>query len=113
MKTLKCLGKFLLIAGISVALSSCDFVYQVSEITQDTVLSLKMPSDNIIDQVSIVRTAIVDEIVINRQLCVEDYAVHLPAGGIYTVYPDSVVVTTANKHKLNIIFKEPNKNSTK
>lgn len=113
MKTLKCLGKFPLIAGISVALSSCNFEYRVSEITRDTELQLKIPSNNSVNEVSIVRAAIVDKIVIRRQLCVDDYIVHLPAGGIYTVYPDSVVVTTANQHKLNIIFKEPNKNSTK
>lgn len=113
MKTLNCLGKFLLIAGSSIALSSCNFEYQVSEITRDTELQLKIPSNNSINEVSIVRTAIIDKIVIKRHLCVDDYVVRLPAGGIYTVYPDSVVATTANQHKLNIIFKEPNRNSTR
>lgn len=97
---------FLLAAGISVALSSCNVKYEVSEITQDTIMQLNIASEKKVYYVSLIRGKVVDKLLIRASGDLRDKTVEFPAGGICTIYPDSVVVKTANQHKLKIIFKK-------
>lgn len=107
MKALKSLGLFLLIAGIVPVTSSCSEEFNIPEITQDTEINLDLSADFGISKLTYYPGKTTDEISLLPLNRVQ-FARHIkfPAGGICTIYPDSVVVKTANQHKLKIIFKK-------
>lgn len=107
MKTLKFLNRFLLLAGTVVVFASCNEKdMEVSEINQNKEICLAISKEEKIRRVEISFGAVIDKIVIDYGYRLFSSTIKLPAGGIYTTYPDSIVVMTANQHKLNIKFRK-------
>lgn len=104
MKNLNFFAKIALGVVFAVCFCSCGPTISLSEITEDTQFTaFKTSSKPIVKGFSIAHGKTADEITIS----VKEYAdarISLPAGGFYTFYEDSIIVRTANQHKLKIVF---------
>ena len=93
---------------LMLCLSSCQYhSYKIQELTKDTIIHFEWPYDPVfsyMDDIEISYSDIRMIIVLKRYNELGGTEVVLPRGCNCGIYQDSMVVTTANKHKLKILF---------
>ena len=105
MKHLNFFAKAALGAVFAVCFCSCSADISISEITEDTQVTVfKTSTKPVLKGFTIKHGRTADEIAI-RAYDMFDKNISLPAGGFYTFYEDSIIVRTANQHKLKILYK--------
>lgn len=77
----------------------------VPEITEDTVISFEKPSSQKFLGISMSHCDAYDEVEVDFRGD-GDKTITFPKGGFYTFYEDSLVVITANKHKITVLYHE-------
>lgn len=108
MKNLNFFAKVALGVVFAACFCSCDSIISISEITENTQFTaFETPSKPTIKGYIITYGIPADEITISVREY-DDVTIRMPAGGFYTFYEDSIIVRTANQHKLKILIWDGN-----
>lgn len=107
MKTKKFLLRAFGMIVLILSLVSCGKEYEIQEITDDTTMNLgwEYSDKNYVDNIDIYYTDIRMKLTLTREnILGYSKTFILPRNCRHCIYQDSIVITTANAHKLKINF---------
>ena len=107
MKTKNFLLRAFGMIALVLSLVSCVQEYEIQEITEDTTINLgwEYSDKNYIDKINICYTDIRMKLALTQENIIGySKTLILPGKCSYCIYRDSIVITTANAHKLKIDF---------